>query len=147
MIIPQVATPISMGRIRHLKCFFATEAIGSRSASRRIATICSSVNLDLRICPSVPAGSLSSYPWFEKPGAGHDIYELYCKPVQSRPTSRRTLVMIEYRSGAGSGRQCTFVYRRKRAKQLIIFLSKPSEVIEMKPNRDRTYCMIRIRPQ
>jgi len=48
----------------------ATAAIGSRSASRRIATICSSVNLDLRMLSSDSEGSLSSNRWSENPGAG-----------------------------------------------------------------------------
>src|SRR5262249_6703957 len=47
-----------------------TTAIGSRSASRRIATICSSVNLVLRMLPSIKEGSLSTNPWSENPGAG-----------------------------------------------------------------------------
>src|ERR1700704_5625440 len=49
----------------------ATIGIGSRSASRRITTICSSVNLDLRMLPSESEGSLSSNGWSEITGASH----------------------------------------------------------------------------
>ncbi len=48
----------------------ATEAIGSRSASRRIATICSSVNLLLRIFPSGSEGSVSSSLRSKNPWGG-----------------------------------------------------------------------------
>jgi hypothetical protein len=41
-------------------CRFATTAIGSRSARRRIARTCSSVNFDLRMLPSDSEGSLST---------------------------------------------------------------------------------------
>jgi hypothetical protein len=49
----------------------ATTATGSRSASRMIATICSSVKRTLRIAPSESGASLSTYRWVENPGAGH----------------------------------------------------------------------------
>src|SRR5436190_12846974 len=55
-----------------MPCRLATAAIGSRSASRRIATTCSSVNLDLRMLPSESEGSLSSNPWSEITGAGQE---------------------------------------------------------------------------
>src|SRR5262249_40016348 len=54
-------------------CRFAVIATPSRSASRRIATICSSVNRDLRMLPSESEGSLSTNLWSENPGAGHGI--------------------------------------------------------------------------
>jgi hypothetical protein len=43
-------------------------ATDPRSASRRIATICSSVNLPLRIPASDSGGSLSTQNWSEKSG-------------------------------------------------------------------------------
>src|SRR5260221_6730332 len=53
-----------------MPCRLATIGIGSRSASRRIITICSSENFDLRMLPSESEGSLSSNGWSEITGAG-----------------------------------------------------------------------------
>src|SRR5580692_9818585 len=53
-----------------MPCRLATAATGSRSASRMIATICSSVNLDFRIAPSESGASLSRNQWSEIPQAG-----------------------------------------------------------------------------
>ena len=52
------------------------QALVAEFASRRIATICSSVNLDLRIDPSDSEGSLSSISWSENPEAGQRPYIL-----------------------------------------------------------------------
>src|SRR6187551_2554119 len=54
-----------------MPCRLATAATGSRSASRMIATICSSENRPFRIAPSESGASLSTYRWSENPGAGH----------------------------------------------------------------------------
>jgi putative tryptophan/tyrosine transport system substrate-binding protein len=48
----------------------AVRDTGSRSASRMIATICSSVKRALRIAPSESGASLSRNSWSEIPGAG-----------------------------------------------------------------------------
>src|SRR6185295_7930023 len=53
-----------------MPCRLATAATGSRSASRMIATICSSENRPFRIAPSESGASLSTYRWSENPGAG-----------------------------------------------------------------------------
>jgi hypothetical protein len=47
-------------------CRFATAGTPSRSASRMTATICSSVNLDLRMLPLFPGAGLSRNRWSEK---------------------------------------------------------------------------------
>src|SRR6476646_6522095 len=54
-----------------MPCRLATAATGSRSASRMIATICSSENRPFRIAPSESGASLSTYRWSENPRAGH----------------------------------------------------------------------------
>src|SRR6188508_1386925 len=56
-----------------MPCRLATAATGSRSASRMIATICSSVNRPFRIAPSESGASLSTNRWPENPGAGQDL--------------------------------------------------------------------------
>src|SRR4029079_2623274 len=58
-----------------MPCRLATAATGSRSASRMIATICSSENRPFRIAPSESGASLSTYRWSENPGAGHPHHE------------------------------------------------------------------------
>src|ERR1700726_4669405 len=55
-----------------MPCRFATAATGSRSASRMIATICSSVNRPFRIAPSESGASLSTNRRSEHPEAGQD---------------------------------------------------------------------------
>ena len=52
-----------------MPCRLATAATGSRSASRMIATICSSENRPFRIAPSESGASLNR--WSENPRAGH----------------------------------------------------------------------------
>src|SRR5215217_2663435 len=54
-----------------MPCRLATAETGSRSASRMIATICSSENRPFRIAPSESGASLSTYRWSENLGAGH----------------------------------------------------------------------------
>jgi len=50
-------------------------ATGSRSASRRMPTICSSENLPFLMAPppSSPGATLSSFSWSEKCRAGHSM--------------------------------------------------------------------------
>src|SRR5205823_9811994 len=67
---PETLAP-SVDRLLADPCRLATAETGSRSASRMIATICSSVNRPLRIAPSESGASLSRNPWSEIPGAGH----------------------------------------------------------------------------
>src|SRR5690606_3797706 len=52
-------------------CFLATSATGALSASRRILTICSSVNRDFRMGSSLVGAILSSLGWSENRRAGH----------------------------------------------------------------------------
>ncbi|MGD9817026.1 MAG: hypothetical protein AB7F85_16390, partial [Hyphomonadaceae bacterium] len=61
------------------------------SASRRIATICSSVNLDLRMAlPPTHGGSLSTNPWPEITRAGH--YFL-CVAAVPEPSPEKSIDM------------------------------------------------------
>src|ERR1051326_612258 len=56
-----------------MPCFLAISGTGFSSASRRIATICSSVNRVFFMAPSGSEGAiLSSFKWSEKRQAGHD---------------------------------------------------------------------------
>src|SRR4249919_1312653 len=74
----------------------ATAATGSRSASRMIATICSSVNRPFRIAPSESGASLSTNRRSENPGAGHEAQRDTTR-LQSRknePTRRRYTATI-----------------------------------------------------
>jgi hypothetical protein len=53
-------------------CFLATSATGVWSASRRILTICSSVNRVFFIAPPLPVGAIFlSFSWYGKCQAGH----------------------------------------------------------------------------
>jgi hypothetical protein len=70
-------TSIAPNRLRQVysvasltPCRFATSGNGALSASRRIFTICSSVNLLLRIAPPSPEGMLSRFSWSENRQAG-----------------------------------------------------------------------------
>src|SRR5213079_505226 len=71
-------------------------ATGSRSASRMIATIRSSVNLDFRIAPSLTGATLSRNRWSEIPEAGHghqllQPYILRCQLPQTADVIRSQL--------------------------------------------------------
>src|SRR5712671_5102765 len=57
-----------------MPCRLDTVDTGSRSASRMIATICSSVKRAFRIAPSESGASLSTYRWSENLGAGHPVH-------------------------------------------------------------------------
>src|ERR1700687_1880944 len=71
-----------------MPCRLATIGIGSRSASRRIITICSSENLDLRMLPSESEGSLSSNAWSEITGADQRLYSNAVMNALPKPIPR-----------------------------------------------------------
>jgi hypothetical protein len=58
---------------------------GSRSASRMIATICSSVNRPFRMAPSESGASLSTNRWPEYPATGY-----FFSSLRTEHTARKT---------------------------------------------------------
>src|SRR5262249_32933927 len=77
-----------------MPCRLATAATGSRSASRMIATICSSVKRALRIAPSEPGASLSRNRRSEIPGADQSR-SLHPHPAVNN-LDCRTLIIVKY---------------------------------------------------
>src|SRR5215211_3263305 len=80
-----------------MPCRLATPATGSRSASRMIATICSSVKRALRIAPSESGASLSRNQWSEIPRAGQ------AQVRHSRPDLGETIPTRRWNRQSGYG--------------------------------------------